>query len=63
MQGLCSLRYDVNVGGFYENVNGTRYYAHEEPIIVEPKEKHPKTKDINPDERIEPSNELDDLPF
>jgi hypothetical protein len=63
VQGLCSLKYDVNLGGFYENVNGTRHYAHKEPIIVEPKEKQPKTKDINPDERIEPSNELDDLPF
>jgi hypothetical protein len=62
VQGICSLRFDVSQGGFYENINSKRYYAHKEPIEVDNK---PGKEEVNPDLFIEPStaSELDDLPF
>jgi len=60
VQGLCSLRYDVNLGRFYENINGKRYYSHQHPVEVKDNKipgDHP-----DPDGRIEPGKN-DDLPF
>ncbi len=64
VQGLCSLRFDLNLGKFYENINGTRYYAHKEPIAVEKKRAAADVPD--PNGRIEPetnTDDLEDLPF
>jgi len=61
IQGLAALRYDSSKGGFYENINGQRYYAHKEPIIVE--QKQTKADISNPDERIAGVKDDDDLPF
>lgn len=37
-QGLLSLRLDLNIGCFYENINKKRCYAHKEPIEILPDE-------------------------
>jgi hypothetical protein len=60
-QGLCSLRLDVNQGGFYENIDGKRHYAHKYPVEVT---KEIKQTEYNANEHIEPNNnDIDDLPF
>jgi len=58
VQGICSLRFDLNLGKFYENINHKRHYAHKEPIDV--KEVKIEGDHPHPDERTEA---VDDLPF
>lgn len=65
VQGLCSLRYDVTKGAFYENIDGIREFAHKEPIIPKKKEDKNQLEIPHPDARIETDNNMDDddLPF
>jgi hypothetical protein len=63
VQGICSLYFDVNLGGFYENINGERQYAHKDPIIVKKERKAAPVETSHPDERTGGKSEIDDLPF
>ena len=56
VQGMTALQFDLNYGGFFEIVNGTRHYSHKEPIIIEK-----QFQTINPENNNSAFN--DDLPF
>jgi len=62
IQGTAALYFDLDYGGFYENINGKREYSHKEPIEVLTK-KAVQPVEVNVDERTESNNNLDDLPF
>jgi len=58
VQGICSLRFDLSKGAFYENIKGEKHFAHKDPVDVF------SNIDIipHPDERIT-GTEFDDEPF
>lgn len=47
VQGLCSLRLDLNLGGFYEKIGEKRYYAHKEPVKIEEQQSNVIINDDN----------------